>query len=376
MAKPRGQQSPTTTQENPTPVQESYRAAGEETILSLIQDKSGRSRTSAKQLMGSGRVSLNGRILTKATEAVRAGDLVTVHAGIKPKDFSHPLIEKVWEDEDLLLVYKKAGISTVNTGHKDRTATAIWILSRAMKADKGPGAMLFMLNRLDKNSEGFVLFAKNIPAKEAMVKQWGNLIKEQLFVLCLEGELKDNEGTLTFVSGKDKEEEKNIKKASADYRILKRSKKGGLFIAEFNMHAPRIYNIRTFVKENNLSIFGDVRSKSGYTVKDKIALIQTGFTFLHPKTRELLSFSRPFPAHFFDYLRADKGQNVTLTLQKRGPEPKDEEVPYYEKMKYGTPKGRGSEPRSGEVPKPRERKQADRRKGDTKPSAGKHRSNK
>ena len=302
-------------QENPTAVQETYHAAGEGDLLSLIRDKSGRSRTSSKQLIASGRVSVNGTVTTQATLSLAPGDIVTVHSGVKPKDFYHPLLEKIWEDDHLLLVYKKAGLPTVNTGHKDKTETAIWILSRAMKETRGRDYKLFMLNRLDKNSEGYVLFAKTIPAKEVMVKQWGNLIRSQRFVLCLEGDLSSQSGTLSHETT-DKEG-KSIKRVTADYRILKRGKKGGLSIVEALVRGPRLYNLRTLVRENGLAIFGDVRSRSGYVTKDKIGLIQTGVAFLNPFSGEELSFERKFPAHFFAYLKADKGPSAGITLEKK-----------------------------------------------------------
>lgn len=301
--------------ENPTPVRERYRALGGEVVLALVQEKSGRTRTSAKQLFRSGRVSLDGKVLTKATEVLSPGAVVTVHSGAKPKDFAHPLLEKIWEDEDLLLVYKKAGIPTVNTSHKDRTQTAIWVLSQALKEQNGPGAMLFMLNRLDKNSEGFVLFAKNIPAKEAMVKQWGNLLKEQLFVLCLEGEMPAKEGVLSHeTKGKDGKVTKTV---SANYRVLKTGPKGGMAIVELSVRGSRLYNLRTLIKENDLAIFGDVRSRSVFTTKEKIGLVQTKVAFVHPLTHEFLSFERKFPAHFFELLKSDNGPAQSITLEKR-----------------------------------------------------------
>ena len=306
-----------TRQENPTKVLDRFYAADGDTPLTLIQSKSGRSRTSAKQLLSSGRVSVNGRITTLATETLRAGDVLTVHSGTKPEDFRHPLIEKVWEDESLLVVYKRAGIATVNTSHKDRTATAIWILSQALKKEKGADAKLFMLNRLDKNSEGYVIFAKTVPAKELMVKQWGNLLKDQRYLLCIEGRLPAKEGTLTHES---KTKEGQIAKTvSAEYRVLKTGKAGGLAIVEVHVRGARLYNLRTLVRENGLAIYGDVRSRSGYKTDIAIGLIQTKLSFLHPITKELLSFDRKFPTHLYDLLKTDRGEGSSVTLTRRPP---------------------------------------------------------
>lgn len=331
-------QSKPVAEENPTPVRERYVANGDdEILLSLIGEKSGRSRTSSKRLIASGRVSVDGQVTTRATAELTPGAVITVHSGVKPKEFSHPLLEKVWEDDDLLLVYKKAGISTVNTGHKDRTMTAIWILSRRLKSDHGSGAMLFMLNRLDKNSEGFVLFAKNIRTKETMVRGWGNYILHEVFHAVLEGQLPASTGTLLHeTTDKDGKKTKRVK---AEYRVLKSGPKGGMAIVELTIDGPRLYNLRSLIKANNLSIYGDTRSGSAFVTKDKIGLIQTAFAFRHPFSNEVLRFERPYPTHLGDYLKQDRGldsESVSLTKRSdRIPSPDDENDQDERKKKRG-----------------------------------------
>lgn len=85
-----------------------------------------------------------------------------------------------------VVIYKEAGIPTVNTAHRDRRATALYLLSQHYKKTN-PQAKLFMVSRLDRSTAGFVVFAKSAEAKELLVRQWGKLLTEQRFAACIEG---------------------------------------------------------------------------------------------------------------------------------------------------------------------------------------------
>ena len=154
--------------ENPTPVQETYRAGSEAPLLELLMEKSSRNRTAAKQLIASGRVSVGKWSTTRATETVGAGVVVRVHRGVPPMPFRHPKLEIVWESEAYVVAYKKRGLPTVNTAHKNRQQTALFLLSQHYKKGE-EGAKLFMVNRLDRNTAGFVVFARSVEAKELLV---------------------------------------------------------------------------------------------------------------------------------------------------------------------------------------------------------------
>lgn len=297
-------------QKNPSEVQETYKASVLGTLLSCLQEKSERSRTSAKQLISTGRVCVDKEVVTLPTTEVKVGALVTVHRSAPPKPFRHPLIEKVWESEDYLVIFKDAGIATVNTAHKDREDTALFLLSRNLKLSN-PTGKLFMINRLDKSTSGYIIFAKNIEAKELMNKQWSRRVSRQTFVACIEGQIEDTEMVLSAKPPKDndKNEESNrrFKKVDAQVSVKKSSAQGGLHIVEIEVQGERIFSLRKIFADNQLSIFGDVRSHSNFVMRDRIALQQICLELTLPQNGQRLCFERSFPSHFYSFLKGDKG---------------------------------------------------------------------
>lgn len=305
---------------NPSGVQETYKASARGTLLSCLQEKSERSRTSAKQLISSGRVCVDRVVVSLPTAEVGVGALVTVHRSAPPRPFSHPLIDKVWENEDYLVVYKDAGIATVNTAHKDREDTALWLLSKNLKLSD-PQGKLFMVNRLDKSTSGYIIFAKNVDAKDQMNKQWSRQVSRQTFAACVEGEINGCDFRLSAKPPKNKEKDEDrgrrLREVEAQVAVKKSSAHGGLHVVEIEVHGERIFSLRKIFADNKLSIFGDVRSHSNYVMKDRIALQQIRLELTLPQNGRHLSFERAFPSHFYSFLRGDKGVIDNLGLQRK-----------------------------------------------------------
>ena len=117
-----------------------------------------RSRTTCKQLLHDRFISVNDEPNTQWDYELRNGDIVTVHPSPLPKLLNHKSIEVLWQDDHLLMLHKKAGIPTVSSG-EEKDKTALLLVSEYLKKFN-PRAKVFLLNRIDKDSAGFVLMAK------------------------------------------------------------------------------------------------------------------------------------------------------------------------------------------------------------------------
>ncbi|WP_296162110.1 pseudouridine synthase [uncultured Porphyromonas sp.] len=299
---------------NTSPSQESYSAEEQQSLLDLIITKSGRSRTATKRLISSGRVSVAETPTTMATQMLEPGTAVTVHRLAPVAPFAHPLISVEWEDDSYVVVYKKTGIPTVNTAHKDPRNTVLHILSRHYKKSN-PAAKLFMLSRLDKSSAGFVVFAKTTEAKELLSRRWSSAVHHQRYALVVEGTLPTTEPfELTSVSTPSEDERKGRTSARtetavrAEVQPLTSSAGGNLHLVEADVVGVRIYSMRKIFGDNKLRIFGDIRYHSHFYAKDQIALAQTELELTMPHTGETLRLRRPIPSHFRTLLAQDKGQ--------------------------------------------------------------------
>lgn len=300
---------------NPTPVQETYRAHRPAQLLQLVMDKSSRNKTAAKKLLGSGRVSVQGEPTTRATQEVSEGALVTVHRGAPPIPLTHRLLEIAWENDDFVIVYKKSGLPTVNTSHKNREETALWILSEHYKKSD-PDAKLFMINRHDRNTSGYVMFGKSVEAKEVMVQQWSRLVKSQVFVACVEGMIEEKQLVLSATSAEDRHGKSRF--VSAEITVDKSSALGGMHVVQADVSGARIYSLRKLFGDNHLSILGDIRSRSSFVTDHKIALEQISLELYLPgKESQKISLKRPYPTHYFTLLKEDKGLRSGDLTKKR-----------------------------------------------------------
>lgn len=292
---------------NPTPVQERYRCQTSAPLLEFLMEKSCRNRTSAKKIIASGRISINNVPTTRATDEVPTDAVVTIHTGIPPQPLNHPKLEVLWEDKDYVILYKKSGLPTVNTAHKSRQETALSIMSQHYKKGE-EGAKVFMVNRLDKSTAGFICFAKNIKAKERIVKEWHQRVKHQIFVACVEGELTRETEELTATSAQD-EESTTARTITAKIKIDKSSAHGGMHIVQADVLRARIFSLRKLFGDNRLSIFGDVRSRSAFQTDKMIGLEQIVLEIQLPNEAKTRRFERPYPTHYFSWLKEDKGDN-------------------------------------------------------------------
>ena len=292
--------------ENITPVKESYKVRDLTSLLPFLQNISGRSRSATKQVISSGRVCVDGRSTTLATQPLESGSLVTVHQSPMPKPLRHPKIKVIWEDDSYVVVEKSAGIYSVNTTHKDRENTVIWILSNHYKT-VDPSAKLFMVNRLDSESAGFVVFAKSIKAKEALIEGWNRHLISQRFVLVVSGLMEEKEFEVTSESTPPEgvNPKRYVPKVTrATLRRLKSNREGDMHVVEVNVPNARIFSLRKLMNDNGFRILGDGRHQSVFVLKGRIALEQIELTIRFPNhSGRPKSFSRPFPTHFFNYLR-------------------------------------------------------------------------
>lgn len=311
--------------DNTSAVRETYNnTGGATTLLDLLQLKSGRSKSAAKRLIASGRVSVQGRTTVLPLTALTGGECVTVHQIAPPKPFTHDLIFKVWENDDFLIVRKEAGIATVNTSHNNREHTALWLLSQHYKITN-PEAKLFMVSRLDKETAGFVVFAKSIEAKEQLTKEWHKIVQEQRFVAVVSGAVAAPEGELiarSSLSGDSKtlnplRKQRMQRVMTAQYKVLKSGEYGGMHVIEVKVGGTRIFSIRKLLGDNGLVIAGDGRYRSEFKLKNKIVLEQFALVIKLPDTGRVMTFERPFPTHFFGYLKEDQPLPLSRNQQTK-----------------------------------------------------------
>ncbi len=286
------------------------------TLLLFMQEvMPDKSRTTLKQLLYTGQVSVNGKRCTQFDEPLEPGFKVGVHANRLPEELHHPLITILWQDTDFLVLEKKPGIPTVATV-KEKERTVLRIVSDHLKKFD-PGVKVFMLNRLDKDAAGLLLFAKNKKAQEYVIENWHEVVLEQRFLAVIEGRMPQREGMLQAPkldepanrdrasSKQDFELRGNTGRAS--YKVLREGAVCSML--EFKLHEGRNNQLRRQFKELQLPIAGDWRNGSSFKQLKQMALFASFLLFKHPLTGEKQVFKLPTPKLFGQLVRYTESYN-------------------------------------------------------------------
>lgn len=288
-------------------------------LVRMLKDNS---RTSVKQILTRRQVSINGVPTTRHDAELKAGDRVIVHRTQLPEELRHPLVRIIWQDDYFVLVEKKAGVSTVASGvNKDRTA--LRIVSDHLK-QYDPEVKIFMLNRLDKDSAGMVLFAKNKEVQGFVVDKWSKVVLEQRFVMAIEGEMPDAEGTLdpsryqTSIKGKQSRivaETPSVHSVgTARYKVIRRGAVCSL--VEVTLLSGRNNQLRRQMGQLGIPIAGDWRQGSSFRHLDCLALQGTRFVFRHPETGDTQEYKLPLPKLFRRLIHLEEGTAADQTISK------------------------------------------------------------
>ncbi|MCQ2387986.1 MAG: RluA family pseudouridine synthase [Clostridia bacterium] len=165
-----------------------------------------------------------------------------------------------------------------------------------------------IVHRIDKNTSGLLVVAKNDNAHISLAKQLENKSCKRTYYALLEGVVKDDFGHIeTFISRSEKDRTKMAvsekgRLAITDYKVVKRFKE--FTFCEFNLKTGRTHQIRVHAKYIGHPIVGD--KEYGYKNQKfnlKGQLLHAGkLEFVHPSTKKLVSFSCDLPEYFNEVL--------------------------------------------------------------------------
>lgn len=271
-----------------------------------------RSRTTVKQLLHDRFISVNETPTTQWDYELRLGDIVTLHPAPLPADLNHKHIEVLWQDEHFIMIHKKAGIPTVASG-EEKDKTAMQLVSAHLKKFN-PRAKVFLLNRIDKDSAGFVLMAKTAELQKEMTDNWNKYVVRQQFALVVEGEMTSEEGYLDapeVEENKKRKPSKHVQGGStagqARYRKLMQTETGSLLMIE--LLSGRNNRLRKQFAQMKRPILGDWRNGSQRKDLGRVALDAMAFAFVHPITQKRYDFDQPIPGEFRRWLKQSATTN-------------------------------------------------------------------
>ena len=211
----------------------------------------------------------------------------------------------LYEDKNILIINKPAKVLTVATS-KEKEHTLYQEVSAYVKKQYSKNK-IFIVNRLDKDTSGIVVFAKNEKTKQILQKNWKAKAKVREYIAIVEGKMKQKEGTIKNYLYEDKtlyvHETANPKKgelAITHYQVLYQSNKYSL--VKIQIETGKKNQIRVHLKGLGHPIIGD---KKYGAMKNPLGRLGLHATYLELEiTRgNLLKIECPVPKEFHQVLR-------------------------------------------------------------------------
>lgn len=266
----------------------------------------GSSNRSLRQMLDQGRVSLNGHRCKNPRQLVQEHDVVEIGARTKAARAVRGL-KILFEDDDLLIAYKTAGLLTVATPHeRDRTAYA---RLHQYLVEHNPKSELFIVHRLDKFVSGILVFAKSERVKVRLQAAFQKHDIERKYWAIVEGQVSRDRGSIRSYLKEDHlyrmhstEDEKTGKRAVTHYRVLQRFAK---FTAlEVALETGRKNQIRAHLSEMGHPIVGDRAYGSKINPFGRMGLHAFCLGFKHPTQGTKLHFVTEPPPEFRRFIPA------------------------------------------------------------------------
>ena len=277
------------------------------------------SRSMAQKLIKEENVLVNNKP-SKESYRMKLGDKVIVRIE-PPKEIEVEAqdipLDIVFEDDDIIVINKSKGMVVhPGNGHMDGTLVNA-VLSHSKDSLSGIGGKIRpgIVHRLDKDTSGLIIVAKNDNAHINISEQIKNHEVTKIYTCLVKGNIEEDEATIDMPIGRDTRDRKKMaidsegKEAVTHFKVLKRYYDYTLLRVKID--TGRTHQIRVHMAKIHHPVVGDEVYSSGkneFDVKGQL-LHSTILEFRHPRTNEKLHFEAPLPEEF---------EKVLETLNKRG----------------------------------------------------------
>ncbi len=273
----------------------------------------GISRTSIQRMIEEGNILVNGNKV-KTSYKVIEEDLITIEkeelkeSELVPQDIP---LNIVYEDEDILIINKEKGMVVhPGAGNPDGTlANAVMAKCRDSLSGIGGKIRPGVVHRIDKDTSGLVIIAKNDKAHINISEQIKNREVGKTYLALVRGNIKENEAVINMPIGRSTKDRKKMavdkkgKEALTEFKVLQRY--NGFTYVEVNIKTGRTHQIRVHMAEIGYPIVGDEVYSNGrnpFGIKGQM-LHAARLEFIHPTTNKKVVFEAALPEYFENILK-------------------------------------------------------------------------
>lgn len=276
-----------------------------------LENNLGLSRTIIQKLVREGKVFLNSEALIKPHHKVAPLDEINVIIPEKEKAEFLPEnipLEVVYEDNDVLIINKQPGLVVhPSAGNQEHTLVNA-LLGRQMQLSDINKNRPGIVHRLDKDTSGLLVIAKNNASHLKLAKQFAQHSIQRKYMAIVCGRVEFDEDVIEAPIGRHPLKRKsmavsfvpNTKYAKTFYKTLKRSRNFSLL--ELRPFTGRTHQLRVHLAYLGYPILGDTKYGMNNNFS-RLALHAQEIGFIHPSTNKLVHFTSKLPAEFQDFIK-------------------------------------------------------------------------
>ncbi len=281
---------------------------------SYLSEKLEVSRSKVQKLIKEKLVNVNGKVVSSSYQ-VKQGDMIEVNDDLnyetKVEAEDIPL-DIVYEDDDMLIINKKSGM-VVHPAPGHYTGTLVNALLYRFDINAGDKLRPGIVHRLDKDTSGLMMVAKNDEMLDKLSNMIGKKEVERKYLAIVDGVIKHDTGTIDAPIGRDVNNRQkmavtdiNAKDAITHFRVLERFNNNTLI--ECTLETGRTHQIRVHLAYIGYPVKNDPAYGRGKTTEFGQMLHSYSIKFTHPRTGKKLEYEVDAPEEFLTVLEELRGE--------------------------------------------------------------------
>jgi 23S rRNA pseudouridine1911/1915/1917 synthase len=271
------------------------------------------SRSVAQILIKEGKILINGCTIKPSAKIEKGQEIIVqydenINQEIKPIAQDIP-IDIIYEDDDILVVNKPKNM-VVHPGAGNTSGTLVnAVLGRSALSDVGGGIRPGIIHRLDKNTSGILVIAKNNFAHYKISEQIQKRTTKKIYLALVKGIIAENDGVINMPIGRHPTDRKKMavvkdgKEAITKFKVIERFPEGFTYV-ELELKTGRTHQIRVHMAHIGHPIIGDdiySNGKNNFNVTSQL-LHSHKLGFVHPTKNIWVEYEAPIPKEFEEVL--------------------------------------------------------------------------
>ena len=268
-----------------------------EFLLETLKDQS---RNSVKSLLSNHRVSVDGAPISQFNFKLYKGDTVIISkTPIHKKTRSNLPI--IYENDEIIVINKPSGLLSI-ASDKEKGSTAYRMLTDYVQ-QKDKHNRIFVVHRLDEDTSGVLMVAKNPKIQQALQDKWNDLVSSRGYYAIVEGIMEEKAGTVKSYLKKNSQNMMYSSKKVGDgqlaithYKVIQETDKYSLL--DVHIDSGRKNQIRVHMGDLGHHIIGDDKYGNPSNPIKRLGLHAYELILTHPMTGKVMKFTAPMPKEF------------------------------------------------------------------------------